>query len=255
MRKKPGPVVAFDRFYGFLKTLKSNAIDGSIRSQAFELIADRGLASRVDLALRWLSLIDQRGTATSSLRVLVDSIETDNWAPEFEKVLRKHYKCFDYYDNVKVSSHNLALFFFNKYSNSEQVLIVMFRFFHAACKSAGIEPPGAISIADFNANIKELAKADDATHGATKPIREGQEQEYDEAGMESAIGIRNVNGEAAHRAGKRTNQLPSLPQYPDFNPTWIPEIQLKWMDGYARMWEASECCGCRRCDGAADASK
>lgn len=165
--KKAAPYIPFKTFTSFVERLHNTAvppiIDGSVLSTM-----SGSMRSQLMSALRFMNLIDGRGTVSEELNTLVNSYKTDNWKKSLTDLIFEAYlSVVENVDLDKGTAQQLNEAFRLKGNVDGQMLEKAVRFYLAALSECGItvSPHFTAKRARKYAPRKKKAKKND-DHGS-----------------------------------------------------------------------------------------
>lgn len=213
MQRKLGkvglPYVSYRTFRNFLELLSEGIparIDRSVWGQRYSGTSGQQLMT----ALKNLDLINEEGTPVRALEELVASVGSER-RNHLRIILKDKYKPIFEIDLKRAtrSQFNEA---FRSFGINEGVLSKCQLFFIQACQDAGIELSAYI-----------LARRHGLSNGKrpekVAPPKQSNSPRPEELGISETV-ISKI-----------------LEKYPDFDPSWEPQVQKAWMDGMVNLYE------------------
>ena len=205
------PYVPYRTFRNFLEWLKDGIparIDRSFWGQRLS----GGSGTQLMTALRVLELIDAQQRPSEALEQLVRA-EGEERRQLLRRMLERHYAPILVLDLARATKSQFHEAF-QTFGTKEGVLAKCEAFFIQAAQEARIE---------LSAFILSRRHGTRRTGAVGRP----RSQPSDRA--------------APHQALVGASQRPLaeliLAKYPDFDPAWSPEVQARWLDGIARLYE------------------
>jgi len=206
------PYVSYRTFRNFLEWLGAGIparIDRSFWGQRLS----GGSGTQLMTALRVLNLIDPQHRPTQSLDRLVQSTGADR-RRFLRELLERHYApvfALDLRRATRAQFHES----FRTFGTREGVIAKCEAFFIQAAQDAGVELSSFI-----------LARR----HGARRGKGAGRTRS--QSPEKSATLATVVPG-----VSQRPIAQMVMEKYPEFDPAWAPEVQARWLDGIARLYE------------------
>ena len=205
------PYVSYKTFRNFLEFLKEtfpSRIDRSVWGPRYSGTSGQQLMT----ALKVLNLIDENGIPSNKLSLLVNS-EGENRRNILKSILMKTYEPIFKIDLTKATKSQFHELFKN-FDTKEGVIIKCEAFFIQACQDAGIELSSFIlarrhtSVRKNNSSIKN------------KIISNNEKNFQKSCFINDNLVVSSI-----------------LKKYPEFDPSWEPNVQEKWLDGMIRLYE------------------
>ena len=202
------PYVSYRTFRNFLELLSEGMparIDRSVWGPRYSGTSGQQLMT----ALKNLDLIDDSGIPLKALEELVEAVGSER-RNYLKIILKDKYKPIFEIDLLRAtrSQFNEA---FRSFGINEGVLSKCQLFFIQACQDAGIELSAYILARRHGLASRKKSEATTTKHNT--------QQKHDKLEINETI-ISKV-----------------LEKYPDFNPSWDPEVQKAWMEGMVKLYE------------------
>jgi len=213
MQRKLGkvglPYVSYRTFRNFLELLNEGMparIDRSVWGPRYSGTSGQQLMT----ALKNLDLVDDMGVPLRSLEELVSSVGAER-RNCLKIILKEKYKPIFEIDLIRAtrSQFNEA---FRYFGINEGVLSKCQLFFIQACQDAGIELSAYILARRHGLSSRKKSEK-------TIVSRQNVSQKQDKLEINEVV-ISKI-----------------LEKYPDFDPSWGPEVQKAWMDGMVKLYE------------------
>ncbi len=132
------PYYAFSTFKTFLRHMKPHPLPDRIDKSLLSSFAG-GDQGRIMTSLRFLSLIDDKGTPSQRLAELIGAYETDQWANQLEQLIRANYAPMFAINLASASPGQFNETFRKAYPGAEEVVRKAMTFFVNAARDANIE--------------------------------------------------------------------------------------------------------------------
>ncbi len=218
------PYIAFQTLLTFFKELKTNGLPPQIDKSVLRRFSG-GLQGQLKMAIRSLGLVEG-DKPTPRLASIIDAFETPNFEPLLLDVLKETYPYVFALDLMNATPTMFADSF-KATGAKEDVSRKCRTFFLHAAKRAGVPLgtrilTGSVPRSPSNGSGRKKAK-----------IKTREES--------AEIGPPKVgSGDHAHPHHHKTMASQLLEKFPAFDPTWSPEIQAKWFEGYQRLLAMGE---------------
>ena len=219
------PYVPYRTFQTFLEFLLDEGmpdrIDKSVWGQRFSGSSGTQLMT----ALKVLLLVDSEGHPSGELERLVHA-EGDERRALLHRILERFYTPVFELDLSRASKGQFHEAF-RSFGTKEGVLTKCEAFFIRAAQAAGIELSRRILTGRHGAN---RARPSAATGRPRSPTVQAvaTDTKITPVQPESVIPAQAARLELADRI---------LAKYPDFDPSWDPSVQAKWLEGMTRLYE------------------
>ena len=206
------PYVPYRTFRNFLESLRDGVparIDRSVWGQRYS--GSSGI--QLMTALKVLDLMDEGGRPAEVLERLVGA-EGDERRHILRAVLEAHYApvfSLDLSRATRAQFHEA----FRSFGTKEGVLTKCEAFFIQAAQDAGIELSAFIL-----ARRHVTRRTTPASRGRAQPVERAAEQPASDP-----------------EAGRRSVAQMILAKYPDFDPSWTSDVQARWLEGIAKLYE------------------
>ena len=206
------PYVPYRTFRNFLESLKDGIparIDRSVWGQRYS--GSSGI--QLMTALKVLDLVDEAGRPTETLERLVGA-EGDERRGILRTVLDAHYApvfALDLSRATRAQFHEA----FRSFDTKEGVLAKCEAFFIQAAQDAGV-PLSAFILARRHVTRRTGVAPRGRAHPAERVPEHPSSQP--EAGQQSIAQM-------------------ILAKYPDFDPSWTSEVQVRWLEGITKLYE------------------
>ena len=207
------PYVSYRTFRNFLELLGDGMparIDRSVWGPRYSGTSGQQLMT----ALKSLELINDAGVPSQILEEL--SSKTGNERRSLLKILleSKYNRIFSI--DLKRATRSQFNEAFRAFGVKDGVMNKCQLFFIQACKDAGIELSGYILARRHNLNN---TKKSDSKNSYTQIEKAAQQEEAQKLSSAEAVVSQILN------------------KYPEFNPSWTPEVQETWMQGMIKLYE------------------
>ncbi len=206
------PYVSYRTFRNFLESLKDGIparIDRSIWGQRYSGSSGKQLMT----ALRVLALVDTEERPTAALEQLVMA-EGDERRRVLRSVLQEHYApvfALDLARATRAQFHEA----FRSFGTKEGVLAKCEAFFIQAAQDAGVE------LSAFIRRWRHVTRR-------AVPHPRGRSPAGERAPEQPASAPEPAQESLAHMI---------LAKYPDFDPSWTSDVQVRWLEGIAKLYE------------------
>jgi hypothetical protein len=227
------PYVSWRTFETFLQSLKQGVPSRVDRTLMPSLSGS--VSSQVQHALRFLGLVEQDGTCTDKLTALVDALkkgeESEDYAVALAGVLREAY-------GFLFANGGSA---FDLERATQGALVEKFR-------STGASGETVPKVVNFFLNAAKAAKVPLSPHISTgRPLRTGEQRpritrkkrippspgEAEKGGVTPKPEDEDDEGTSRRTGPGFREKL--LAKFPEFDPSWTPELQSKWFEGFDRF--------------------
>jgi len=207
------PYVSYRTFRNFLELLGDGMparIDRSVWGPRYSGTSGQQLMT----ALKSLELINDAGVPSQILEEL--SSKTGNERRSLLKILleSKYNRIFSI--DLKRATRSQFNEAFRAFGIKDGVMNKCQLFFIQACQDAGIELSGYILARRHNLNN---TKKSDSKNSYTQIEKAAQQEEAQKLSSAEAVVSQILN------------------KYPEFNPSWTPEVQETWMQGMIKLYE------------------
>ncbi len=213
MQRKLGkvglPYVSYRTFRNFLELLNEGMparIDRSVWGPRYSGTSGQQLMT----ALKNLDLIDDVGVPLRALEELVASVGSER-RNYLKIILKDKYKPIFEIDLPRATRSQFSEAF-RSFGINEGVLSKCQLFFIQACQDAGIELSAYILARRHGLSSRKKSEK-------AMVSRQNTSQQPDKLEVNEAV-ISKI-----------------LEKYPDFDPSWDPEVQKAWMDGMVKLYE------------------
>jgi hypothetical protein len=197
--------------------LKTNGIPPQIDRSVLRRFSG-GLGAQLVMAMKSLGLIDDGNRPTTNGERVIRAFGTDEFKPLFRAVLESG--CYPFLDSLDLQTATPSMFAdaFKATGAKEDVLRKCRTFYLHAAQFAGV-PIGP-----------RIAKGGHVPSGNSNGRR--KKEKPPRKPIEEVV--------ETHTKPHQTTQHGSfgdrlLDKFPPFNPSWPPEIQTKWFEGYERL--------------------
>jgi hypothetical protein len=207
------PYVPYRTFRNFLEILREGIparIDRSVWGERFS--GSNG--TQLMTGLKALGLVDDEGRPAEDLERLV-RLEGDRRREVWGAILRRRYAPLFQLDLPRATRAQLRSAF-KAFGTNEAVLARCERFFVQAAQDAGIE----LSPYILDRRRGPRRQSAQRSRGSTLPPAQPSARP----------------AAAAHEPGVSLAAM-VLEKYPPFDPQWDPDVQIKWFEGIARLYE------------------
>lgn len=209
------PYIAYRTLQTLLREFKASGLPPRIDRSVLGRFAG-GLQGQIMLALRALGLMDADNRPTPRLAHVVDVYDTPQLKPEMRKIIEETYPYVLALDLTTATPSMFSEAFRNNVDAKEEVLRKVRTFFLHAARDVGIAIGPRIQKAKFPRVRKDAAPKQ-------KRIRT-----TDERGSKPSD----------DHSGGMLDKL--LAKFPDFDPSWSPELQAKWFAGFEQFMKAAK---------------
>jgi len=219
------PYVPYRTFQTFLEFLADEGIPDRIDRTVWGPRFSGSSGTQLMTALKVLALVDIEGSPTQDLDDLVHA-EGESRRSTLRHVLERFYTPVFALDLTRASRgqfHDA----FRSFGTKEGVLTKCEAFFIRAAQSAGIELSRHITAGRHGAGRSRSGGT--ATRQRPAPqAQPAQEKSKPQPVVEAPANSKPGQLELADRI---------LAKYPDFDPSWDPDVQAKWLEGMTRLYE------------------
>jgi hypothetical protein len=212
-RGRTPPYVSFKSFTTLLEDFKSSGVPPRIDRSVLKRFSG-GLGSQLLVALRSLGLMDDNGTPTDDLQILVDYYGTDDYPSGLRHVLETSYPFLQTLDLTTATPSMFAEAFQSATTAKEDVLRKCRTFYLHAAKVAGIEIGKRLESGTYT-----------RTAGAGRKRRKQPRADGENAGTVNA-----ADNDTSSTVDRFKKEL--LAKFPEFDPSWPDEIKAKWFAGF-----------------------
>jgi hypothetical protein len=175
-------------------------------------------------ALRTLGLVDADGRPAQELEELVYA-EGDRRRATLKRILTRTYEPVFLLDLSRATRSQFREAF-RSFGTRENVLVKCEAFFIHAAQDAGVEMSQFIT---------------QGRHGSKRNGVAGARARRTEPERQPAPGHAVVQATQPSANGDHTPRLAIaemiLKKYPDFDPSWAPEVQARWLEGMTRLYD------------------
>jgi len=219
------PYVPYRTFQTFLEFLLDEGIPERIDKTVWGPRFSGSSGTQLMTALKVLRLVDTEGHPSKELEVLVHA-EGDERRALLRRILESFYIPVFELDLARASKGQFHEAF-RSFGTKEGVLTKCEAFFIRAAQAAGIELSKRIT-AGRHGSSKVRASA--------APLRQ---RTADGAPPVAEKPTAPVMAKSSVSEGSEKLELADriLAKYPDFDPSWDPAVQAKWLDGMTRLYE------------------
>ncbi|MCH8230136.1 MAG: DUF5343 domain-containing protein [Chloroflexi bacterium] len=219
------PYVPYRTFQTFLEFLLDEGIPERVDKTVWGPRFSGSSGTQLMTALKVLLLVDSEGHPSEELEELVHA-EGDDRRALLRRILERFYTPVFELDLPRASRGQFHEAF-RSFGTKEGVLTKCEAFFIRAAQAAGIELSRRILTGRHGANRTRTspapARARSAVNQAVAP-----EKKIAPMQAESVIPAQAAKLELADRI---------LAKYPDFDPSWDPSVQARWLEGMTRLYE------------------
>jgi hypothetical protein len=219
------PYVPYRTFQTFLEFLLEEGIPGRIDKTVWGPRFSGSSGTQLMTALKVLRLIDLEGHPAEELELLVHA-EGEDRRSLLRGILERFYTPVFELDLSRASKGQFHEAF-RSFGTKEGVLIKCEAFFVGAAQSAGIELSRRILAGRHGTS---RARNTSVASRSRTPVAPSPTPEKIIASAPAEIVTLgpSVNLELADRI---------LAKYPDFDPSWEPAVQARWLEGMTRLYE------------------
>lgn len=205
------PYIAFRTLLTLLGEFKHNGLPPRIDRSVLSRFAG-GLQGQIMLALRSLGLMDGENKPTQRLAHLVEDYETPQFKPRLKVILEEVYPYVFKLDLMTATPSMFSEAFKNNIDAKEEVLRKVRTFFLHAAREVGV-PIGP--------RIEKAKYPRPRVNGTRKP----------KATKAKDFGDPGVAPRVDPPASSPLMEM-LLAKFPDFDPSWSPELKAKWFEGF-----------------------
>ena len=219
------PYVPYRTFQTFLEFLLDEGIPERVDKSVWGPRFSGSSGTQLMTALRVLELIDSEARPSEDLERLVHA-EGDERRALLRRILERFYIPVFELDLSRASKGQFHEAF-RSFGTKEGVLTKCEAFFIRAAQAAGIELSRRILTGRHGAN---RARPSAATGRSRSPAVQtvAIDSKITSVQPDSVIPAQAARLELADRI---------LAKYPDFDPSWDPSVQAKWLEGMTRLYE------------------
>ncbi len=219
------PYVPYRTFQTFLEFLADEGIPDRIDRTVWGPRFSGSSGTQLMTALKVLALIDPEGSPTQDLDDLVHA-EGEARRSTLRHVLERFYTPVFALDLTRASRGQFHEAF-RSFGTKEGVLTKCEAFFIRAAQSAGIELSRHITAGRHGSGRTRSGTAS-TRHRPASPPAPLTEKSTTKPAPEAPAQSTPNQLELADRI---------LAKYPDFDPSWDPDVQAKWLEGMTRLYE------------------
>lgn len=219
------PYVPYRTFQTFLEFLLDEGIPERIDKTVWGPRFSGSSGTQLMTALKVLRLVDPEGHPSEELDVLVHA-EGEDRRVLLRRILERFYVPVFELDLARASKGQFHEAF-RSFGTKEGVLTKCEAFFIRAAQAAGIELSKRIT-AGRHGSSKARASATPQRQRAASVTPQVAEKPAAPVVAETVVSAGSEKLELADRI---------LAKYPDFDPSWDPAVQAKWLDGMTRLYE------------------
>jgi len=218
------PYVPYRTFQTFLEFLLEDGIPERIDKSVWGPRFSGSSGTQLMTALKVLKLVDGEGHPSKDLEILVHG-EGEIRRSLLREILERFYSPVFELDLARASKGQFRDAF-RSFGTKEGVLTKCEAFFIRAAQSAGIELSKRITAGRHGSKrAKGLSQAHRRPSGISTLAGE---KPFNQIPTESTVSVGSEKLVLADRI---------LAKYPDFDPSWDPSVQAKWLDGMTRLYE------------------
>ena len=219
------PYVPYRTFQTFLEFLLDEGIPERVDKSVWGPRFSGSSGTQLMTALKVLELIDSEARPSEELERLVHA-EGDDRRALLRRILERFYTPVFELDLSRASKGQFHEAF-RSFGTKEGVLTKCEAFFIRAAQAAGIELSRRILTGRHGANRVRTLPASARARASANQVAT-PEKKNAPVQSESVIPAQAARLELADRI---------LAKYPDFDPSWDPSVQAKWLEGMTRLYE------------------
>lgn len=220
MLARTPPYISFSSFQTMIGDFHENGKPPRVDRSVLTRFAG-GLGSQLIMALKSLGLTDEKNVPTELGRELIDAYGTDKYPDVLKRSIERSYPFLNQIDLQTATPSMFAEAFKKGTSAKEDVLRKCRTFYLYAAQAANI-PVGP---------RLQVGKAGRPSSGTMK--RRPRLAKSKAQSEEGNPGTTPAPPPPATPADSVANKL--LDKFPQFDPSWGPDIQAKWFEGYSRL--------------------
>ncbi|MCI0803739.1 MAG: DUF5343 domain-containing protein [Chloroflexi bacterium] len=219
------PYVPYRTFQTFLEFLLDEGIPERVDKTVWGPRFSGSSGTQLMTALKVLLLVDSEGHPSQELEELVHA-EGDDRRALLRRILERFYTPVFELDLPRASRGQFHEAF-RSFGTKEGVLTKCEAFFIRAAQAAGIELSRRILAGRHGANRTRTSPAAGRSRTATVQA----------VAPEKKIALMQAESVIPAQAAKLELADRILAKYPDFDPSWDPSVQARWLEGMTRLYE------------------